>query len=261
MVGGRAGPRSGGGTSSWVTPESKMGLLRGPVTASDGIQEIVVTAASTRMCRSCRELVRMGTVTAPDDTTTGTITVFLADDNILVREGVRALLDLAPDLEVVGTAEDYDSLVAGADPGRARRGDHRHPHASRLPGRGHRRGQGGAQAPSGHRHRHPLPVRRPRVRHLAARRGLGRLRLPAQGPGGRRQPPRRRHPGRGHRRLGARPRDRRGPGRPRPGRGRALVAGGRPAPPHRRRAHRSRPSPRPGTLPRRRSATPSTPSS
>jgi hypothetical protein len=29
------------------------------VTASDGIQEIVVTAASIRMCRSCRELVRM----------------------------------------------------------------------------------------------------------------------------------------------------------------------------------------------------------
>ncbi len=42
------------------------------------------------------------------------ITVFLADDNVLVREGVRALLSLEPDLEVVGVAEDYDTLVAGA---------------------------------------------------------------------------------------------------------------------------------------------------
>ena len=36
-----------------------MGLLSGPVTASDGIQEIVVTAASTRMCHSYDGLVRM----------------------------------------------------------------------------------------------------------------------------------------------------------------------------------------------------------
>jgi class 3 adenylate cyclase/DNA-binding NarL/FixJ family response regulator len=49
-----------------------------------------------------------------DNTTTERITVLLADDNVLVREGVRALLALAPDLEVVGTAADYDELVAGA---------------------------------------------------------------------------------------------------------------------------------------------------
>src|SRR3989442_10578608 len=42
------------------------------------------------------------------------ITVFLADDNVIVREGVRALLALEPDLEVVGTAGDYDELIAGA---------------------------------------------------------------------------------------------------------------------------------------------------
>jgi len=42
------------------------------------------------------------------------ITVFLADDNVLVREGVRALLTLQPDLEIVGTAADYDELVTGA---------------------------------------------------------------------------------------------------------------------------------------------------
>jgi class 3 adenylate cyclase/ActR/RegA family two-component response regulator len=42
------------------------------------------------------------------------ISVFLADDSLLVREGVRALLALQPDLEVVGVAEDFDTLVAGA---------------------------------------------------------------------------------------------------------------------------------------------------
>jgi len=44
----------------------------------------------------------------------GVITVFLADDSLLVREGVRALLALQPDFEVVGVAEDFDGLVAGA---------------------------------------------------------------------------------------------------------------------------------------------------
>lgn len=42
------------------------------------------------------------------------ITVFLADDNVIVREGVRALLSLEDDLEVVGVAGDYDELLAGA---------------------------------------------------------------------------------------------------------------------------------------------------
>jgi len=43
------------------------------------------------------------------------ISVFLADDNLIVREGVRALIATAPDLEVVGVAGDYDSLVSGAE--------------------------------------------------------------------------------------------------------------------------------------------------
>ena len=43
------------------------------------------------------------------------IRVVLADDNLIVREGVRALLSLAGDIEVVGVAGDYDELVAGAD--------------------------------------------------------------------------------------------------------------------------------------------------
>ncbi len=47
--------------------------------------------------------------------TDGRISVFLADDNLIVREGVRALLDRQKDIEVVGVADDYDSLVAGAE--------------------------------------------------------------------------------------------------------------------------------------------------
>src|SRR5712692_8789140 len=43
-----------------------------------------------------------------------TIDVFLADDNLIVREGVRALIERHPDLRVVGVAADYDEVVAGA---------------------------------------------------------------------------------------------------------------------------------------------------
>jgi adenylate cyclase len=43
------------------------------------------------------------------------ITVFLADDNLLVRSGVATLLSHEPDLAVVGEAADYQGLVAGAE--------------------------------------------------------------------------------------------------------------------------------------------------
>ncbi len=43
------------------------------------------------------------------------ISVFLADDNLLVREGVRALMELSDDLAVVGVADDFDGLVSGAE--------------------------------------------------------------------------------------------------------------------------------------------------
>jgi len=42
------------------------------------------------------------------------IRVVLADDNLIVREGVRALLSIAGDVEVVAVAGDYDELLAGA---------------------------------------------------------------------------------------------------------------------------------------------------
>jgi class 3 adenylate cyclase/DNA-binding NarL/FixJ family response regulator len=42
------------------------------------------------------------------------VDVFLADDNLIVREGVRALIERNPDLRVVGVAADYAETVAGA---------------------------------------------------------------------------------------------------------------------------------------------------
>jgi class 3 adenylate cyclase/DNA-binding NarL/FixJ family response regulator len=42
------------------------------------------------------------------------IRVVLADDNLIVREGVRALLAVTGDVDVVGVAGDYDELLAGA---------------------------------------------------------------------------------------------------------------------------------------------------
>ena len=44
----------------------------------------------------------------------GVITVVLADDNLIVREGVRALLSYDRDVEVVGAAGDFDELIAQA---------------------------------------------------------------------------------------------------------------------------------------------------
>src|ERR1700750_1932851 len=45
----------------------------------------------------------------------GPIRVFLADDNLIVREGVRALINARKDLRVVGVAADFDELVSGAE--------------------------------------------------------------------------------------------------------------------------------------------------
>jgi adenylate cyclase len=47
-------------------------------------------------------------------TSPGTIDVLLADDNLIVREGVRALIARHADLRVVGVAADYDEVIEGA---------------------------------------------------------------------------------------------------------------------------------------------------
>lgn len=41
------------------------------------------------------------------------ITVFLADDNVIVREGVQSMLRRTPDIEIVGVGQDYESLLSG----------------------------------------------------------------------------------------------------------------------------------------------------
>lgn len=51
---------------------------------------------------------------SPEGSDSSTITVFLADDNLIVREGVRALIARHADLEVVGVGADYDETVNGA---------------------------------------------------------------------------------------------------------------------------------------------------
>jgi DNA-binding NarL/FixJ family response regulator len=43
------------------------------------------------------------------------IRIVLADDDYLVREGVRRLLETRPDLEVVATCDDLDSLLTAAE--------------------------------------------------------------------------------------------------------------------------------------------------
>jgi adenylate cyclase len=49
-----------------------------------------------------------------DPTGPATISVLLADDNLIVREGVRALIERHKDLRIVGVAADYDEVVQGA---------------------------------------------------------------------------------------------------------------------------------------------------
>jgi adenylate cyclase len=81
-------------------------------------------------------------------TNLGVITIFLADDNLIVREGVRALINRRDDLEVVGVAEDYEGTVAGAT--------ETHPHVLvtdiRMPPSFHREGIDAAKEV---RKRHP----------------------------------------------------------------------------------------------------------
>jgi DNA-binding NarL/FixJ family response regulator len=43
------------------------------------------------------------------------IRLVLAEDNYLVREGVRKLIETQPDLEVVAVCEDYDGLLAAVE--------------------------------------------------------------------------------------------------------------------------------------------------
>ena len=140
----------------------------------------------------------------------GAITVFLADDNLIVREGVRALIERHDDLEVVGVGADYDETVAGAIAAE--------PQVLvtdiRMPPSFHREGIDAAKEV---RKRHPgtgvvvlSQYDDPEYAISLLAEGSAGLRLPAEGPHRRGQPARRRHPYRRDRRHRARPDDRRG---------------------------------------------------
>ena len=86
------------------------------------------------MVPTCRGAAAYVRTRAVDDTAgaSGTISVFLADDNLIVREGVRALIERHKDLRIVGVAADYDEVVDGATAPAAPGPGHRHPDAAGL---------------------------------------------------------------------------------------------------------------------------------
>src|SRR3989440_212624 len=106
-------------------PRSKGARLNPPI-ASEGIHDTEVTDDSIRMAQILRRVSTPRDLVAASLDQTGRlrsnrgmpaqkISVFLADDNLIVREGVRALIGSAADMEVVGVASDYDGLVTGAE--------------------------------------------------------------------------------------------------------------------------------------------------
>src|ERR1700691_3297889 len=68
------------------------------------------------MVPTCRGRPAYVRTTAVDDAAgaSGTISVFLADDNLIVRQGVKALIERHQDLRIVGVGADYDEAVDGA---------------------------------------------------------------------------------------------------------------------------------------------------
>ena len=58
------------------------------------------------------------------------IRVVLGEDSLLVREGVKQLLDIDPEIDVVAAVGDLDSLRDACERERPGRGRHRHPDAA-----------------------------------------------------------------------------------------------------------------------------------
>src|SRR5262250_2877582 len=61
----------------------------------------------------CLTYGRTGSVERDSAASGRAIDVFLADDNLIVREGVRTLIERNADLRVVGVAADYEGVVGG----------------------------------------------------------------------------------------------------------------------------------------------------
>ena len=115
-----------------------------------------------------------------------TLRLVIADDNYLVREGVRRLLDDGDEVATVGTAASAPELIDARAGAAARRRADRHPHAAVLHDRrDHRRPASCAAStpPSAWWSCRSTPT--PRTRPALFAEGTGGPRLPAQGPGGR----------------------------------------------------------------------------
>ena len=134
-----------------------------------------------------------------------TIRVALAEDNVLLREGVSRLVSAHPDFELVGTASDLPELLAVIESSE--------PDVVitdiRMPPTGRDEGIQAAAWLREHRPQVGVVVlsqyTAPGYAVGAARARLRGPRLPAQGAGGQRGRPGARHPRRGQRRLGDRP--------------------------------------------------------
>ena len=141
-----------------------------------------------------------------------TLRVVIADDNLLVREGVVKLLDHQEGIEVVGTCGTYDELMEAA----AREAPDVVVTDIRMPPTGTDEGVRAAltlrDTQPGDRRRRAEPVRGSGLRARAARAGLGGAGVPAQGARLRPESDRARH-------------HRGGPGRQRHRPGRGRVAG------------------------------------
>src|SRR5262245_49018150 len=96
-------------------PAARAGACTPRHMRADRLARILQLGSDTRHDWRDRGMSAEGGATETKAAPPSTIKVFLADDNLLVREGVRALLALQPDFEIVGVAADYDELVTGAE--------------------------------------------------------------------------------------------------------------------------------------------------
>src|SRR6516225_7315089 len=96
-----------------VPARAAPGIIRRAAPAGPGVPSTTATPGGPSLAvaaRVCEKLLVNDIAAAPERA----IDVFLADDNLIVREGVRAIIEREPDLRVVGMAADYDEVVAGA---------------------------------------------------------------------------------------------------------------------------------------------------
>ena len=153
------------------------------------------SAPGGRLRACCHAAARAG-VSLTADASAASIGVLIVDDQALVRAGFRMILEIEPDLHVVGEAADGDQAVAQVAALRPGRRPHGRTHAR------HRRHHGHAAAHRGPRHakRRVVMLTTFDMDEYVYARAAGRgERVPAQGRPARTA--RRRHPGSALRRV------------------------------------------------------------